>query len=55
MRYLYPLQLCLKLGWKSPRGRFDVMPLVLQADGMDPELFVIPDELILQIKLTHPE
>ena len=34
-------QLCIDLGWKPKYGRFDVLPLVLQADGRDPELFVV--------------
>ena len=49
------VQLCQKLGWKGKGSRFDVLPLVLQANGQDPEWFVIPDELVLQVPLAHPK
>ena len=47
----------MKLGWRPPNdrpGRFDVLPLVLQANGGTPEWFEIPKELILEVKITHP-
>ena len=45
------------LDWVAPKGRteYDVLPLVLQANGGDPELFEIPPELVLEVELTHPE
>ncbi|CAM4539437.1 unnamed protein product [Leuciscus chuanchicus] len=48
-------QLCMQLGWKPKNGHFDVLPLVLQANGEDPELFDIPSELILEVPIEHPE
>ncbi|KAM9596861.1 nitric oxide synthase, inducible [Trichechus inunguis] len=48
-------QLCIDLGWKPKYGRFDVVPLVLQADGHDPELFEIPPDLVLEVPLEHPK
>uniref|UniRef100_A0A4W6EAU0 nitric-oxide synthase (NADPH) n=1 Tax=Lates calcarifer TaxID=8187 RepID=A0A4W6EAU0_LATCA len=39
----------------SPKGRFDVLPLLLQANGNDPELFEIPEDLILEVPITHPK
>ena len=42
------------LGWKPKYGRFDVLPLVLQADGRDPELFEIPPDLVLEVPMEHP-
>jgi nitric oxide synthase oxygenase domain/subunit len=44
-----------KFGWQSARTQFDVLPLVLQADGEDPEMFLIPEEIILQVNLKHPK
>ncbi|KAI2664471.1 Nitric oxide synthase, inducible [Labeo rohita] len=41
-------QMCIQLGWKPKYGRFDVLPLVLQANGEDPEVFDVPPELILE-------
>lgn len=48
-------QLCIDLGWKPRYGRFDVLPLVLQADGQDPEVFEIPPELVLEVPMEHPK
>ncbi|XP_042297702.1 nitric oxide synthase, brain isoform X1 [Sceloporus undulatus] len=48
-------EICIQQGWKAPRGRFDVLPLLLQANGNDPELFEIPPELVLEIPIRHPK
>lgn len=48
-------QICTQLGWKAPKGRFDVLPLLLQANGNDPELFEIPEDLVLEVPITHPK
>uniref|UniRef100_UPI00398EA18C nitric oxide synthase 1-like n=1 Tax=Pristiophorus japonicus TaxID=55135 RepID=UPI00398EA18C len=48
-------EICLQLGWKPERSRFTVLPLVLQANGDDPELFEIPPELILEVSIRHPQ
>lgn len=50
----YFVQLCLKLGWKAPRTAWDILPLVLSANGKDPDYFEIPHELIMEIQMTHP-
>ncbi|NXV83388.1 NOS2 protein, partial [Atlantisia rogersi] len=47
-------QLCIELGWKPKYGRFDVVPLVLQANGQDPEIFEIPPEIVLEVPMEHP-
>lgn len=47
-------EICIKLGWKPKYTEFDVLPLVLQANGMDPEWFEIPTELILEVNIEHP-
>lgn len=49
------LQICIQQGWKAPKGRFDVLPLLLQANGNDPELFEIPDDLVLEVNIIHPK
>ncbi|XP_062399931.1 nitric oxide synthase, brain [Sardina pilchardus] len=48
-------EICMQQGWKAPRGRFDVLPLLLQANGNDPELFELPDDLILEVPIIHPK
>ncbi|NXN99780.1 NOS2 protein, partial [Rhinopomastus cyanomelas] len=47
-------QVCIELGWKPRYGRFDVLPLVLQANGQDPEIFELPPELVLEVPMEHP-
>lgn len=46
--------MCVKLGWKTKRGEWDILPLVLSANGHDPDYFDIPPELILEVRLSHP-
>lgn len=46
---------CLKLGWKGLGGKWDILPLVLSANGHDPDYFDIPKEYIFEVPLTHPE
>ncbi|MBN3304291.1 NOS1 protein, partial [Amia calva] len=48
-------EICIQQGWKAPKGRFDVLPLLLQANGNDPELFEIPADLILEVHIRHPK
>ncbi|XP_049776657.1 nitric oxide synthase, salivary gland [Schistocerca cancellata] len=47
-------EVCLKLGWKSARTKFDILPLVLSANGHDPDCFDIPPELVMRVPLSHP-
>ncbi|XP_063930433.1 nitric oxide synthase, salivary gland isoform X2 [Zophobas morio] len=47
-------EVCLRLGWRGPGTRWDILPLVLSANGHDPDYFDIPSELILEVPLTHP-
>uniref|UniRef100_A0A8B9EGI6 nitric-oxide synthase (NADPH) n=1 Tax=Anser cygnoides TaxID=8845 RepID=A0A8B9EGI6_ANSCY len=48
-------EICIQQGWKAPHGRFDILPLLLQANGNDPELFEIPPELVLEVPIRHPK
>ncbi|XP_026329114.1 nitric oxide synthase-like isoform X2 [Hyposmocoma kahamanoa] len=48
-------EICIKLGWKpAQRTAWDVLPLVLSADGKDPEFFELPRDIIMEINLEHP-
>ncbi|XP_066248100.1 nitric oxide synthase isoform X2 [Euwallacea similis] len=47
-------EVCQKLGWKGKGTRWDMLPLVLSANGHDPDYFDIPKEYVLEIPLTHP-
>ena len=48
-------QICQKLGWKGKGTRFDILPLLLQANGHDPEMFEIPSDLVLEVPIKHPK
>ncbi|XP_011860822.1 PREDICTED: nitric oxide synthase, salivary gland [Vollenhovia emeryi] len=47
-------EVCIKLGWKGARTRFDILPLVLSANGHDPDYFDIPSDLVFEVSLSHP-
>ncbi|MBN9109675.1 MAG: nitric oxide synthase oxygenase [Pseudonocardia sp.] len=46
-----------KLGWRrpEPRGRFDVLPLLVSGPDGRPHLYDLPDDAVLEVPLTHPE
>ncbi|XP_078271813.1 nitric oxide synthase 3-like [Rhinoraja longicauda] len=48
-------QLCEGLGWQPDRGRYTVLPLVLQVPGGEPTLCPLPPELVLEVALEHPQ
>lgn len=52
--YVEFTELCMKLGWQGKGTKFDVLPLVLSANGDDPDYFEIPSELVLEVPITHP-
>jgi len=47
----------LALGWQppDPPGRFDVLPLLISADGAAPEVYELPRNAVLEVPLVHPE
>lgn len=46
---------CQALGWQGAGTPFDVLPLMIQVGDRAPQLFEIPESLILEIPITHPE
>ena len=46
---------CLELGWKGRGSEFDVLPIVFQFDGKNPEFFEIPSHLIKEVPIFHPD
>jgi nitric-oxide synthase len=44
-----------QLGWDGAGTRFDVLPLVVQEPGGPARLFPIPDDAVLEVKISHPE
>lgn len=48
----------LALGWQPPqsRGAFDLLPLIVQSEpGRQPSWREIPQELVLEVPITHPD
>ncbi|WP_420873356.1 nitric oxide synthase oxygenase [Paenibacillus silvae] len=45
----------LSLGWQGAGGDYDVLPLIIQAQGQAPEWYVIPDDEIVEVQIEHPE
>ncbi|XP_051858292.1 nitric oxide synthase isoform X4 [Drosophila albomicans] len=48
-------EVCTKLGWKGKGSEWDILPLVVSANGHDPDYFDYPPELILEVPLSHPK
>ena len=40
------------MGWKPKYKEFEVLPLVIQANGQDPDFYEIPPELIYEINIV---
>ncbi|MBS4192009.1 nitric oxide synthase oxygenase [Bacillus sp. FJAT-49705] len=47
-------EICTGLGWKGNETHFDVLPLVIQMNDNSPQMFEIPNELILEVPIRHP-
>ncbi|MCM3023816.1 nitric oxide synthase oxygenase [Heyndrickxia ginsengihumi] len=47
-------EVCQKLGWRGKGGPFDILPLVIQVNDHPPKWFEIPEEMILEVPLRHP-
>lgn len=43
------------LGWEPPRGRFDVLPLIIQMPGEAPVVFTLPEDVVVEVPISHPE
>ncbi|TQE26262.1 nitric oxide synthase oxygenase [Streptomyces ipomoeae] len=44
------------LGWSAPtEGRFDVLPLVIEMADEKPQLFELPQEVVLEVPISHPD
>ncbi len=48
-------QLCQTLGWRGKGTHFDLLPLVISESGGDPQLFELPDDLVLTVEIADPK
>ena len=42
------------MGWVGEGTQFDVLPVIIQANGESPEMFEIPKDDILEVSIKHP-
>jgi nitric-oxide synthase len=56
-RNLELTDLALSRGWQPPRARgpFDVLPVVVETEDVDPSLVDLPPDAVLEVPLSHPE
>ncbi|MFD1334339.1 nitric oxide synthase oxygenase [Oceanobacillus iheyensis] len=48
-------KICEGLGWKGARTNFDILPLVVQIGDNHPQWMEIPDDIIPEIPIEHPD
>ncbi len=48
-------RLAQRLGWRGAGSAFDVLPLILRIGDAPPEIYEIPPQKILTVKIRHPE
>ena len=46
---------CRDMGWQGAMTAFDVLPLVVEAGGQPPKFFDIPEHLVMEVPIEHPE
>lgn len=46
---------CKHLGWAGNNTAFDLLPIVVQKNGKQPEWHMLSSELVLEVELEHPE
>lgn len=45
----------IELGWRGNGTAFDLLPIVIQINGQKPEWFELPQEMVLEVPISHPE
>lgn len=48
-------KICQRLGWEGEGTHFDILPLIIQMPGEKPQLFKIPQDIVLEVPITHPQ
>ena len=46
---------CMEMGWKGEGTSFDILPVVIQIGENKPKWFELPEEVVMEVKLSHPE
>lgn len=45
----------MKLGWQGKGSSYDVLPLVIEIAGADPVYVKVPEDLIMEVDIEHPD
>lgn len=48
-------ELCQHFGWRGQGTAFDVLPLIIQMPGQEPQWFELPPEAVMEVPITHPD
>ncbi|UPK43651.1 nitric oxide synthase oxygenase [Paenibacillus pabuli] len=48
-------KIAMSLGWQGEGTPYDVLPLIIQAQGQAPEWYPVPGEDIVEVRIEHPE
>lgn len=46
---------CKQLGWVGKGTPFDLLPIVVQVNGQQPQVFALQDGSVLEVPIKHPE
>ncbi|MEC0125686.1 nitric oxide synthase oxygenase [Paenibacillus pabuli] len=48
-------KLAMSFGWQGEGTPYDVLPLIIQAQGQAPKWYSVPEEDIVEVRIEHPE
>ncbi|KAM3110385.1 nitric oxide synthase oxygenase [Phormidesmis sp. 146-33] len=48
-------EICRHLGWQGQGTRFDILPLIIQMPGQNPQWFELPKAAVMEVPILHPD
>ena len=48
-------EICQQMGWVGLGTPFDVLPLIIQMPGQQPQWFELPKSVVMEVPITHPD
>ncbi|KAM3096778.1 nitric oxide synthase oxygenase [Phormidesmis sp. 146-35] len=48
-------EICQHLGWQGQGTRFDILPLIIQMPGQNPQWFELPKAAVMEVPILHPD
>lgn len=46
---------CQRLGWEGAKTHYDILPIVIQINNREPKWFNIPNNIVLEVPISHPD